>query len=242
MQQFSSHHIQNRMKIIALIFFLSSTLFLQANEKIPFFIPPSKWVISNPKTYSKHIQVAFTKKEKSPLRPSLNLAMQKTDLSLDEYIEQAKKIHEKDPNTKYTIIGTIDIKDGKANLSEIDKKIHSQNYKMLQMIFIKDKTAYVMTAASKKNDFLENSQNFIKTFKSFELIDDLFSLITDSEKTKDLRQKYRDTTHGKTNSSEKQIKKNLLTFEKYLDKNFRNLGQYFIILLTQKAYKKIKEF
>ncbi|NGX64095.1 MAG: hypothetical protein KR126chlam6_01520 [Candidatus Anoxychlamydiales bacterium] len=230
------------MKLIALIFFLFSTLFLQANEKIPFFIPPDKWTVSNPKTYSKHIKVAFTKKEKSPMRASLNLAMQKTDLSLDAYILQAKKLHEKDTNTKYTIIGTIDIKDGKANLSEIDKKIHSQNYKMLQMIFVKDKTAYVMTAASKKNNFLENSQNFIKAFKSFELIDDPFSLITDSEKAKNLKQKYRDTTEGREKLNEKQIKKNLLTFEKYLDKNFQNLGQYFIILLTQKAYKKIKEF
>ena len=210
-------------------------------ETHPFFIAPKSWKVANPKTYTKYIQIAFSKNETSICRPSLNLSMQETDLTLDEYTKEAQNIHQKDPNTTYTILGNINIFQGKTNLSQIDQKIHSTNYQLLQMIFIKDNIAYIMTASSKKDDMLKNHQTFLDTFSSFKITHDLFSLVSDKSKQNILKQKYGHLITSSKNLSDKQIKKNLSSFEKYLDNNFQNLGKYFQVLLLKKAYKEIKE-
>lgn len=228
-------------KLLFFVFTLTLAITTFANEKKPFFLPPKNWKLTNPKTYTKYIKVAFTKNEKKICRPSINLSSQKTNLSLDEYTNEAKKTHEMDPNTTYTIIGKIDLKGGKAKLTEITKNVHSTDFKIMQMIFIKDKKAYIMTASSKKEDLLNNSPTFISCFKSFELIDNLFSKVLDKEKKNILIQKYNSLIACSKNSNFKQSKKNLVSFEKYLDKNYPNEGKYFTMLLIKKALKEIKD-
>ncbi|NGX35928.1 MAG: hypothetical protein K1000chlam1_00764 [Candidatus Anoxychlamydiales bacterium] len=228
------------MKKIFSLFFIFVFQLLIA-ETHPFFIAPKNWQVTNPKTYTKYIQIAFTKNETAICRPSLNLSIQETDLTLDEYTKEAQKIHQKDPNTTYTILGNIDLSQGKAKLSQIDQKIYSTNYQLLQMIFIKDNVAYIMTASSKKDDMLKNHQTFLDTFSSFKITHDLFSLVSDKSKQEMLKQKYNSFLTSSKNLSDKQLKKKLSSFEKYLDNNFQNLGKYFQVLLFKKAYKEIKE-
>ena len=206
----------------------------------PFFICPKNYEIANPKTYNKYIKIAFSKNEKSICRPTLNLSIQKTVLTLDEYTKEAQNIHQKTGNTTYTILGKIDLDQGKASLSQIDQNIHSTNFQMLQMIFIKDKKAYIITASSKKDQMLHNYQTFLDTFSSFKIVDDLFLLVSDKSKQNYLKQKYSSFITSSKKLSDKQIKKNLISFEKYLENNFQNLGKYFQVLLLQKALKEIK--
>lgn len=221
-----------------LIFIFQSLIAYKAE---PFFICPKNWRAANPKTYTKYIKIAFTKNEKSICRPTLNLSMQKTNLTLDEYTKEAQKIHQKGPGTTYTILGKIDLPQGKAKLCQIDQNIHSTNFQMLQMIFIKNSKAYIMTASSKKGDMAKNFQTFLDTFSSFKIVDDLFSLVSDKNKQDLLTKKYNSLVASSKNLTDKQTKKNLSSFEKYLDNNFQNLGKYFQVLLLKKAYKEIKE-
>lgn len=226
--------------LFLLLAFLSSTIF--SNEKIPFFIPPKDWALTNPKAYTKYIKVAFTKNDKSICRPSINLSIQETDLSLDEYTQEAKKAHEIDNGVTYKILGNMFLKDGKATLSEVVKTIHSIDYKILQMILVKDKVAYILTAACKKEDVINYYPIFIDSFKSFELLDDLFSKVAIKSKKNLLINKYNGLVFSSRKSNDKQNKKNVVDFEKYIGKNFKNEGKYFSMLVIEKALKEIKDF
>ena len=227
------------------IFFLILILFsikIFAEEKTAFFIPPKNWVILNPKIYTKYIKVIFAKNEKTICRPTIILSMQETDLSLDDYTNKAKKEHEIDPNITYKILGPLDLLNGKAILSEVCKTVNTIDYKILQLILIKDCIAYVLTAASKKEDIVDNYKIFTDSFKTFELLDDLFSKVSIKTKKNLLESKYKSLIASSKKLDEKQNTKNLVSFEKYLDKNYQNEGKYFTMLVVEKAFKEIKDF
>ncbi|NGX34472.1 MAG: hypothetical protein K1060chlam1_00825 [Candidatus Anoxychlamydiales bacterium] len=226
------------------LFFVIFTLIsinLIAEEKTAFFIPPKDWVIINPKTYTPYMKAAFTKNEKAICRPTMNFSIQETDFTLDEYTNEAKRAHEIDPNITYTILGNIDFKESKATLSEVSKTANSIDYKILQLILVKEKNAYILTAACKKEDRIDYYPIFINSFKSFELTDDLFSKISSASKKNTLLQKYNSLITNLKKSNDKQITKNLVSFEKYLDKNYQNEGKYFSMLVIEKALKEIKD-
>jgi len=220
-----------------LIFFLFQKVFALNSEKIAFFIPPDKWEIANPKLYPPYIEISFIKKSISTCRPTLNLAIQKTVLNLDEYTNEAKKTHTNEPQTICRILDKIKLPQGLVNICQINKTTNSVNFELLQMIFVKNNYAYVLTGACKKDEILKNYKIFMKVFRSFQLIDDLFSLVTHKQQKEELIQKFNKLSISLKTSNKKQIKKNIAYFEKFLDKKFTNLGKYFYILLIKKAYK-----
>jgi len=229
------------MKKIFFLFLILFSIKAFAKEKTAFFIPPKDWIVVNPSTYTKYIKVMFAKNEKAICRPTIILSTQETDLSLDDYTNTAKKEHEIDPNITYKILGQLDLLTGKASLSEVSKTVNGIDYKILQLISIKDKTAYVLTAASKKEEVVDNYKIFTDSFKTFELLDDLFSKVSIKSKKNLLAKKYKEFILNSKNLTDKQNKKNLVSFEKYLDKNYQNEGKYFTMLVIEKALKEIKD-
>ncbi len=221
--------------IICIIFLFQKIYAL--NVKTVFFIPPNKWELVNPKLYPPFIEVSFVKKEISTCRPTLNLAIQKTSLTLDEYTNEAKKIHIKERTATYRILDKIHLSQGPAYICQINKTTNSTDFEILQMIFVKDDYAYVLTAACRKEEMLKNYQTFMNVFTSFKIIDDLFSLVSDTQKKDELIIQFNKISHSLKTSNEKENKKNIASFEKYLDKKFANLGKYFQILLIKKIYQ-----
>ena len=217
-------------------FFLFLTFFIKVSaEPIAFFKTEKKWSVVNPKAYSKLVKIGFIKNERSSFNPSINLAIENTTASLEEYCQASKEAHELDPNTTYTIIDAISLKDGKASLCQINKKINSLSVKMLQLIFIKDTRVYVMTAASKKKDFLNHYQSFINMFSSLKISNDIFSIVENKTTRQNLKAKCDELIDDLKNTTKtRQKTKKLKIFEKYLGKKFDNLGKYFQILILQK--------
>jgi hypothetical protein len=225
------------------VFFLILIIFFQNlfADKIAYFYCPSNWQIVNPKMYNDLIKISFVKKQKSFFRPSINLALEKTDLTLDEYTQAAKQNYMLDEKTTFTLLDEVTLKQGKANICKIDKNSSSIDFDLLQMIFIKDNIAYVMTAASKKNEMVEFYKTYMQSFLSFELIDDIYSLIEDKKKKEELVIYVNNFISQSKLLKEKQKQKKLQSFENYLDKKFENLGKYFTVLLLQTVYKNLKE-
>jgi hypothetical protein len=219
---------------LSLIFFSLQKIHAIDNEKIAFFVSPKNWEIINPKTYPPFIEISLVKKEISTCRPTLNLATQKTNLSLEEYTNEAKKNHITEPNTVYKILEKINLPDGAANICLINKNTNSIDFEILQMIFVKNYHAYVLTGACRKEEMLENYKIFMNVFTSFRLIDDIFSLITDPKIKDELIYE----VNKMTASCNKENKKNIASFEKYIDKKFAKLGKYFQILLIKKYLQK----
>lgn len=242
------HHIpiklaglmKNKIFIIFL-FVVIQKVYCANNETAPFFIAPQKWQVVNPKHYPPYVKISFVKKEISVCRPTLNLAMQKTSLTLDEYAREAQKIHVKGRDATYKILQKIPLSQGPAVICKIDKKTNDADFEMLQMLFVKEDFAYVITGGCKKSEMLNYYRTFMDVFLSFQPMDDLFSLVSDKEKKEQLTLKFNDLRASLKDLNEKQSKKKLALFEKYLDKKFANLGKYFQILLIKKV-RETKDF
>lgn len=220
-----------------ILIFLSNKFFAIDNENFAFFIPPENWEVVNPQSYPPLIKISFIKKQISTCRPTLNLAIQKTTLKLEEYSSEAKKTHMKEPNVNCKILDKIQLSQGLGNILKINKTTNGVDFEILQMIFVKDGFAYVLTTACKEEEMLNNYKNFMDVFSSFKIIDNLFSLISDKNKKEELLNEYNHICNLLRASNEKEKKKNLTLFEKYLDKKFANLGKYFQVLLIKQAYK-----
>jgi len=224
-----------------ILFFLLLITFQQKalTKEITYFHCPINWAAANPKNYPKYIKISFVENKKSVCKPSLNLAIEPTSLNLDDYAAEATKIYINDPKTNYQMLEKIPLKQGKAFLCKINKNVNKVDFEMLQMIFIKNNIAYVLTGACKKNDMIENYRLFMKAFLTFETTDDIFSLINDEMKKEELKKLISNLDKNLKGSNKAQKQKNLISFEKFLDKKFENLGKYFQVLLLEYILKKI---
>lgn len=210
------------------------------SSPVPYFYVPHDWEMVDPKHYSDLIKISFVKNQKTFIRPSINLAIQKTSLTLNEYVNIAKQNHMADSQTNFIILDKTQLKQGEAIICKIDKTSESLDLDMLQMIFIKDEYAYVLTGATKKNDMVSYYKMFMKSFLSFELVDDVFLLISNQREKKDLLLKIDDIKSSSNILKKREKQKKLKSFEKYLDKKFQNLGKYFQILVFQNVIKNKK--
>jgi len=141
------------------------------------------------KALSPRVLAGFVKKSKAGFCPSMNLSIEQVDLPLHKYVQEVKKLHEKDRTTRWRDLGSIKTGAGLARLTEIDSKSKWGDVRMLQMILVKEGKAYILTTAAPKEDFATFYPEIKKSLSSFVQSNDLFSLITDEEKKKRLVQK-----------------------------------------------------
>jgi len=131
------------------------------------FSPPPNWeYIILPET-PPCIKATFVGESSSPLKPSINIAQENISISEEAYLKAVKAIHDEEPNTKWKKTGKITTQVGIATLAEIDSKNSLGDLKMIQMILIKDKVAYIITGAAVKEDFPKIVQQLLQSCRSF---------------------------------------------------------------------------
>lgn len=155
----------------------------------PFFIPPQDWEIVDVTSLSPKVIIGFMEKDKKGFCPSMNLAIEKVNVSLNEYVKAVKKLHEIDSNTRWRDLGKLNTPAGMARITEIDTKTKWGPVRMLQLILVKEEKAYILTAAAPKEDFSRLYPSLKKSFHSFTLTEDLLSFVKDSQKSDLLREK-----------------------------------------------------
>ncbi len=156
------------------------------------------------KALSPRVLAGFVKKSKAGFCPSMNLSIEQVDLPLQKYVQQVKKLHEKDRTTRWRDLGTIKTRAGLGRLTEIDSKSKWGDVRMLQMILVKEGKAYILTTAAPKDDFATFYPEIKKSLSSFVLLNDLFSVIADEEKKQNLllkishmKQSYKELCYNK---------------------------------------------
>ncbi|MCK4935160.1 MAG: hypothetical protein KAR79_06190 [Simkaniaceae bacterium] len=229
------------------LFFLNVSLFCEVpQEPFYYFVPAKNWQVINPESLSKRVKISFVSYEKKTFPPSVNLAIEKIEVSETEYINIVKNLHLADHSNEWRGLGFIETKNGKAHLAQIDSKNRLGPLRMLQSILIHDGYAFIMTAVSSRKDFLKIQGEFLKMFRSLCITKDLFSSIDDPEKIALLTQKMQSLKEScrkalsqrDINEVDKSIalkelfaektfyKKNLLPFEGFLDKHHNKEGIY----------------
>lgn len=219
---------------------------------IPLFIPPEGWMPADPKTLSPSVKISFLTKGKKEYCPSINLASEKVDLTIENYLKIVKKIHQNDKNNQWRDLGKIMTHAGEARLTEIESKTPFGPARLLQMILIKDKNAYVLTASALKSEFSQYNKEFQKAFQSLSLSENLFESIEKIEKKEALKKAYEEllTAWQKSSSgleSHKVIedenfqKAHFLPFQKKVAEESSEMGSYWQILMLQYAYENLSK-
>lgn len=169
------------MEIKRLVFLLLAISSLWAKESC-FFIPPKGWEIADPKMLAPSVDICFLGKSSKGLAPTINLATEVVDVSLDAYIEEVRKIHSADPNCRWRDLGKFTARIGNGRLMELETPTEFGAARMVQLVVIKENVAYILTAAALKEEFskyyktfdaalrsLQSSSNLVEAYPSKEL-------------------------------------------------------------------------
>ncbi len=179
------------MRRVLIFIGLFAMIFSEAEELAQtfcYFTPPSDWEIAAPETLAPSVKIAFIKKSSKGLCSSLNLAIEEVDVSMSEYLKVVQNIHEHNRNNQWRKLGKIQTSAGSAQLTEIDTTTEFGPLRMLQLILIKDRHAYILTAAALKEEFPAFYKDFQKAFRSLTLTHDLLSTIPQHERREKLKQ------------------------------------------------------
>lgn len=133
------------------------------------FEPPEGWKKMDAKNLSPTVKMGFHTKSKKGLPPSLNLAVESVNVSIADYLKAVKNIYEKGKQCRWRDIGTIKTRAGEARLTEVDIQGKLGSVRLLQMIFLQDGHAYVVTGTALKEEFSGLYTTFQSAFQSFEL-------------------------------------------------------------------------
>lgn len=178
---------------------LAFPIFAQS-ETYCFFQPPPNWEIADSKMLAKSSIIGFLDKSKSGFCPSINLATEKITVSKQEYLAIVQRnctLKKK----KWRHLGTIQTKAGEAELTEIETKTKFGPARLLQMIFIRSGTAYILTAGALKKDFGKQANQIETAMRSLTLTDDLFEAVIDPAKRHSLKKAWQKKQSGVESNS-----------------------------------------
>lgn len=198
---------------------------LQA-EEFAYFVPPQDWKVIDTTSSEPTVRLSFIGKAYKQRAPVINLATEKTSVSLKEYISIIQANCKADPNREWQDLGAFSTPAGEGRLMEISFK--KEESRQLQLVVIKNNTAYVVTTCCSKETFAELSQTFYSSLKSFTLTSNLI----ESVKQKEAREKLENLC-SQILREKKIQKKTWSQIEKTILKNYSEMGNYWKILLLK---------
>lgn len=231
-----------------LILILFSSLF--SKEPFYYFIPPKNWDVVDPSKLKPMFKIAFVEHSNKTFKPSLNLGIQKIDVSLTTYLEGAKKQHLLNRNKKWSELGYVKTTAGDAHISQIDEKNTIGDIRSMQCILVKEGLAFVITAVALREDFINYHNDFLKAFESFTICPDTISSLTSEELKTTYNIKVKELLHNwslflatsKTKDSpektfeDKRFQRGFWSdFEKYLSKSFKDQGIFWQVMASKEV-------
>lgn len=143
----------------------------EEKEEVLFSLtPPKGWYcISDKNELPGKVQAVYIGNGNGTFTPSLNLATEKTQMQLNEYVALAKKYHLGQGETKCQDLGTLKTKSGEACILQIDRKTQWGQVRFIQASIIKDGIAYVLTGTCLSQEFSTLCPQFFQAIQSFTL-------------------------------------------------------------------------
>src|SRR5207253_2333301 len=115
-------------------------------------------------------------------RPSINYAVEETDVSLKEYIKSVKEIQMADSSSKWRDLGRFAMKGGTGRLTEMASQSAWGEIKILQAILVKDKKAHILTTAILKEDFPKYQKDLLAALQSLQFAENVWEPMIDKDK------------------------------------------------------------
>ena len=137
---------------------------VEKNEEA-YFRLPGDWELTPRVRLNSHVVIHATGSGEREVRPTLNLATEKTTKTLKEYIAVVREINEAE-GREFKNLGTIETESGPASLSQVDLQTKWGTSRMLHAILVEGDTAYILTASALKEEFPDNYETFFDSLKS----------------------------------------------------------------------------
>lgn len=153
-------------------------------------------------------------------------------MSLDAYVEEVRKIHVADPNSRWRDLGRFRSLLGDGRLMELETPSDFGLARMVQLVIIKEKTAYILTAGALKEEFSKFYRTFDSVLRSLQETTNLVQSYP--HKSKELTALI-DNLYQKC-ATEKEV---WPPFEKKIINDFTEMGPYWQILLLNEVQTKI---
>ncbi len=236
---------------LKLYFLLLFVYFARLAADTCFFIPPTGWEIADPETLAPRVEICFLGKSSKGLAPSVNLATESVNVSLEAYVEAVRKIHKADPNSHWRDLGKFKTPMGEGRLTELESPTDLGRARLVQLIVIKNQTAYVLTAAALKEEFSKYYKTFDQVFRSLQLSSNLLESYPSKSQQLLLHQLIQSlenrfltlltdqTTAEKALSSEPFYTDVWEPFEKKMINTFTEMGPYWQILVLSEIRTKL---
>ncbi len=221
------------------------------SDSLCYFTPPQGWEIADPRSLSSRVKIAFLKNTGKGFCPSINLAVEETSVSLNDYLKAVRAIHEQDRNNHWRALGKVKTAAGLAQLTEIDSTTEWGPIRILQLIFIKEGQAYVLTAAALKEEFSNYYKEFQSAFRSLTLSSDLLGNIPQLERRETLKQKQQQLIKAAGDALAASSKptslledplfqeKYWLPFQQAVLNNFSDMGAFWQVLILRNTQEKL---
>lgn len=223
-----------------------------------YFLPPKGWEYIDPKVLPPLVKVMIRGKGVGELPPSINLAVEKTDSTIEEYLNAIKTMNQLDRCTRWSRLGTMPSQAGELYLTQLDTQSKWGEVRMIQAITIQDGVVYVLTATALRTEFSKYCSDFFKAIQSFAINKNASEMIVDPQKQqllktglKQLQESWK-AIYLKTSPSNEppsprnipqsifesnEFKTKWVAFEQMVDKNFAEMGDSWKAYL----YKQVKE-
>jgi hypothetical protein len=140
----------------------------ELNEEAPSFEVPSDWTVTDPNEVDSRIVMLATGKGKLTIPPTLNLATEKTEVTLRQYLKIIRE-NTMAEGREWKEIGNIETVSGTANLSQCDIETKWGKTRLLHAILLRDQVAYVLTASAMDDEFADNYELFFNSLRSLQL-------------------------------------------------------------------------
>lgn len=150
------------------------------------FTPPKGWRLAEQKELAPSVKTMVIGKGKREFPPSINLAVEPYSGTLKQYLKIVKSINNAN-RADWKDLGSIRTLAGDANLSQVDEKAEWGDIRMMHVIFVKNGYAYILTAASLKEEFSAFYKDFFASMRSLNISNDAFEMVTDTQENAKLK-------------------------------------------------------
>jgi len=160
-------------------------------------------------------------------------------ISLKDYVKAVKKIHLAQPNTTWRDLGRFQLAAGEGRLTEITTRSAWGDVKMLQALFVQDQTAYILTAAVSKKDYIKEQKTLLQALQSLSLSQNLYTNLQEEQKLQ-FEKFFQSLTAGpKTTDPETWKKKQWSHLQSLVDKAGPQMGSHWQFLALKEGYCQI---
>jgi hypothetical protein len=116
----------------------------------------------------------------STLPPSMNLSYEPYKGTLKQYLKTVKNMNIADGND-WKDLGSIKTEAGTANLSQVDVKSQWGTLRRMEIILIKNRYVYILTACALKDEFSKYYADFFRSMRSLTIVKDAYEMVSDKK-------------------------------------------------------------